>query len=75
MDPALRRQGLGRALAIELVTVARTLGLATVFLRVEPDNVAGIAYYTSSGIVPMSDEEAAEFSAGQPATYHWMRIP
>jgi [ribosomal protein S18]-alanine N-acetyltransferase len=68
VDPALRRQGLGRALALELVTSARTLGLATVFLRVSPDNDVGIACYSSVGFVPMSDEEEAEFNAGQPAT-------
>jgi ribosomal protein S18 acetylase RimI-like enzyme len=73
VDPARRRQGLGRALALELVTSARTLGLATVFLRVSPDNDVGIACYTSVGFVPMSDEEEAEFNAGQRAVYRWMR--
>ena len=73
MDPTLRRQGLGRTLALELVTSARALGLANVFLRVRPDNDVGIACYTSVGFVPVSDEEETAFNAGQPEAYRWMR--
>ena len=73
VDPALRRQGLGRALAVELVTAARAFELSEVFLRVRPDNHVGIGCYASVGFVAMSDEEAATFNAGQPVAYHWMR--
>jgi ribosomal protein S18 acetylase RimI-like enzyme len=73
VDPARRRQGLGRNLAVELVTSARALGLAQVFLRVHPDNDVAIACYTSVGFVPVSVEEETAFNAGQPATYRWMR--
>jgi ribosomal protein S18 acetylase RimI-like enzyme len=73
VDPALRRQGLGRALARGLVTTARALGLANVFLRVHPDNAAGIACYTSVGFFPVTDEEETAFNADQPEAYHWMR--
>ena len=75
VDPALRRQGLGRALANELVSTARALGVANVFLRVHPDNEVGIACYTSVGFVPVSDEEETAFNAGQPAAYRWMTRP
>ena len=73
VDPALRRQGLGRALAAELVGSARALRLAHVFLRVRPDNAVGIGCYATAGFVAVSAEEEAAFNAGQPAAYHWMR--
>ena len=75
VDPALRRQGLGGTLANELVSTARALGLANVFLRVHPDNEVGIACYTRVGFVPVSDEEETAFNAGQPAAYRWMTRP
>jgi ribosomal protein S18 acetylase RimI-like enzyme len=75
VDPALRRQGLGRALALELVGSARALGLANVFLRVRPDNDVGISCYESAGFVRCSAEEEASFNSGQPAAYQWMRWP
>ena len=75
VDPALRRQGLGRALANELDSTARAFGVANVFLRVHPDNEVGIACYTSVGFVPVSDAEETAFNAGQPAAYRWMTRP
>jgi ribosomal protein S18 acetylase RimI-like enzyme len=73
VDPMLRRQGLGRDLALGLVATARDEGLATVFLRVRPDNGVGIACYTSVGFARVSAEDEAAFNAGQPAAYQWMR--
>jgi len=73
VDPGLRRQGLGRALAVELVAAARASGLTNVFLRVRPDNVVAIGCYATVGFAPVSEAEEAEFNAGQPAAYHWMR--
>jgi ribosomal-protein-alanine N-acetyltransferase len=73
VDPALRRQGLGQALALELVAAARAQGLVHVFIRVRPDNAVAIGCYTTVGFVPVTAEEEAEFNADQPATYHWMR--
>ncbi len=73
VDPALRRQGLGRALALELTTCARALGLANVFLRVSPDNLVGIGCYKTVGFVAVSAGEEDAFNVGQPARYHWMR--
>jgi ribosomal-protein-alanine N-acetyltransferase len=75
VDPALRRQGLGRALALDLVATARAEGLADIFLRVSRDNEVGIACYASVGFVRVSAEDEAEFNAGQPAAYQWMRHP
>jgi ribosomal protein S18 acetylase RimI-like enzyme len=73
VDPALRRQGLGRALALDLVATARGEGLANVFLRVRSDNEVGIACYASAGFVRVSAEDEAAFNAGQSAAYQWMR--
>lgn len=73
VDPARRRQGLGRALALELVAAARGRGLAHVTLRVRPDNTIGIACYASAGFVRESAEDEALFNSGQPAAYRWMR--
>jgi ribosomal protein S18 acetylase RimI-like enzyme len=73
VDPALRRQGLGQALAVQLVDTARAQGLANVLIRVRPANVVGIGCYASVGFVPVSADEEAAFNAGQPAAYRWMR--
>jgi len=73
VDPALRRQGLGRGLALRLVARAGDLGLPNIFLRVHPDNVVGISCYESVGFVRCSADEEASFNAGQPAAYQWMR--
>jgi ribosomal protein S18 acetylase RimI-like enzyme len=73
VDPAQRRQGLGRGLAVALVDRARADGLTNIFLRVHEDNSVAIACYGTSGFVRCSPEEEAEFNAGQPATYRWMQ--
>jgi len=75
VDPALRRQGLGQALAVELIRTARAAGQAHVFIRVHPDNATAIACYANVGFVPVTDEEEASFNADQPAAYRWMRHP
>src|SRR3954447_23060641 len=73
VNPALRRQGLGRALAVSLVDRARADGLRNIFLRVDPGNEVAIACYASAGFVRCSAEEEAEYNAGQPAAYLWMQ--
>lgn len=75
VDPALRRQGLGRALSLALVDAALARGLANVTLRVDPDNAGAVALYASIGFVRESAEDEARFNAGQPASYCWMRLP
>jgi ribosomal protein S18 acetylase RimI-like enzyme len=74
VDPALRRQGLGQALAVRLIAAARAQGLAHVFLRVHPDNHVAIGTYATVGFAPVTAEEEAAFNAGQPAAYRWMRL-
>jgi ribosomal protein S18 acetylase RimI-like enzyme len=73
VDPSLRREGLGRALALELVTAAGAFQKSDLFLRVRPDNEVGIGCYRSVGFVAVSPDEETAFNAGQPAAYHWMR--
>jgi ribosomal protein S18 acetylase RimI-like enzyme len=73
VDPAQRRKGLGRALAVALVDRARKGGLTDIFLRVDPRNRVAIACYAGAGFEPCRPEEEAEFNAGQRAAYRWMR--
>jgi ribosomal protein S18 acetylase RimI-like enzyme len=73
VDPAQRRQGLGRALAVSLVDRARADGLTNIFLRVDPGNEVAIACYASAGFVRCSTEEEAEYNTGQRAAYRWMQ--
>jgi ribosomal protein S18 acetylase RimI-like enzyme len=74
VDPAQRRQGLGRALAVALAERARASGLANIFLRVHPDNAVAVACYATAGFVRCSPEDEAEYNAGQPAAYWWMTV-
>ena len=73
VDPAQRRQGLGRTLALALVATARTEGMTNIFLRVHDDNRGAFACYETAGFERCSPGEEAEFNAGQPAAYRWMR--
>jgi ribosomal protein S18 acetylase RimI-like enzyme len=49
-DPALRRQGIGRALMTEAFARFRAAGCRTCVLNVFPDNEAAIALYESFGL-------------------------
>jgi ribosomal protein S18 acetylase RimI-like enzyme len=73
IDPARRGRGLGRALTRALADEARQRGFAEVWLRVVPDNVAARRAYEAAGFVRATPEEEAEFNAGQPRVYVWMR--
>jgi ribosomal protein S18 acetylase RimI-like enzyme len=73
VDPARRRQGLGASLARSLVSRARADDLTNIFLRVHADNAVAIACYAGVGFVRCSPDEEAEYNAGQPAAYRWMR--
>jgi ribosomal-protein-alanine N-acetyltransferase len=46
--PALRRQGVGRALLESAIAAARAAGASAVFLEVAADNVAAIGLYASA---------------------------
>jgi [ribosomal protein S18]-alanine N-acetyltransferase len=74
VDPARRRQGLGRTLAVALVERARAAGLTNIFLRVHPDNTIALACYATAGFVPCSPEDEADYNAGQPTAYRWMTV-
>jgi ribosomal protein S18 acetylase RimI-like enzyme len=73
VDPRRQRQGLGTRLVHELTTLARQDAEADVFLRVQTGNAIAIACYFRCGYRRMSPEEEAEFNAGQPQAYTWMR--
>jgi ribosomal protein S18 acetylase RimI-like enzyme len=73
VDPRRQRQGLGTRLVHGLTTLAREDAGADIFLRVQPGNAIAIACYHRCGFRRMSPAEEAEFNAGQPQTYLWMR--
>lgn len=78
VDPARRRQGLGRRLVDHLLTEARATGLTGCILRVVPDNDAALATYRSVGFVDVDPAAAADWNTGQPTSYVWLehaRIP
>ena len=74
VDPALRRRGIGRALAALLGERAREVGFADVWLRVVPDNEPALAAYRAAGFVRTSPEDEASFNEGQPCAYAWMKL-
>jgi ribosomal-protein-alanine N-acetyltransferase len=49
VDPAARRQGLGRALVEAMAAQAQARGARTVFLEVAADNAAAIGLYEAAG--------------------------
>jgi GNAT superfamily N-acetyltransferase len=77
VDPARRGEGVGRRLTRMLGEHTRQAHpeLATICLRVLPDNLAGQRAYLAAGLqfVDAATEEA--WNAGQPAAYRWMVQP
>lgn len=73
VDPARQRQGHGIRLVQELTALAARHPQTDVFLRVHPDNTIALGCYARAGYERMTREEEAEFNAGQPATYAWLR--
>jgi ribosomal protein S18 acetylase RimI-like enzyme len=71
--PALRGQGLGRALTRALADEAHRRGFADVWLRVVPDNAPARRAYLMAGFERATAEEEAAFNTGQRRTYVWMR--
>lgn len=70
--PELRGRGLGRQLTRILAAKAAATGLATTFLRVEPDNEKAIRCYLASGFVRLGPEESAVWNEGQRREWVWM---
>ncbi|HYJ70155.1 MAG TPA: GNAT family N-acetyltransferase [Nocardioidaceae bacterium] len=73
VDPRRQGQGFGARLVRELTALARQDPDADIFLRVQPDNAVAISCYRRCDYVRMSPREEAEFNAGQPQRYVWMR--
>lgn len=71
--PAVRGVGHGRALTRALADEAHRRGFAEVWLRVVPENDAARRAYEAAGFARATAEEEAEFNAGQPRSYVWMR--
>ncbi len=75
VDPARRREGVGRRLVEVLLDLAHQHGRSDCFLRVVPDNTAARALYRSTGFVEVDEASMAEWNAGQPTSYVWMQHP
>ncbi len=75
VDPARRRQGLGRALVARLLAVARNGGRSACLIRVAPGNDGALALYRSAGFNDVDDATAAEWNQSQPAQYRWLKHP
>lgn len=73
VNPARRREGIGRRLVRVLLDRACGLGRSDCFLRVIPSNNAARNLYLSTGFVEVDEASAALWNEGQPATYTWMR--
>lgn len=71
VDPAHRRNEIGRGLATALAERARQIH-PIVALRVHPDNAIAISAYAAAGFAPVSAGNAAEWNACQPVAYVWM---
>jgi [ribosomal protein S18]-alanine N-acetyltransferase len=51
VDPACRRQGIGRLLVRDLFAIAQHLGGTELFLEVAADNIAAITLYRAEGFI------------------------
>ena len=58
VDPAQRRQGLGRALMQAASSAAAGAGAEEIFLEVAEDNLAALALYTGAGFAPVGRRPA-----------------
>lgn len=74
VDPARRRQGVGRRLVSALAAAARAHRTDLVCLRVHPDNAAAVRVYTAAGFTEVDAATAAEWNEGQPVTYRWLAL-
>ena len=71
--PEARAQGNGRALTRALADAAKRRGFAAVWLRVRLEDVPARRTYEAAGLGRATAEQEAEFNAGQPRVYVWMR--
>jgi len=75
VDPERRGRSFGKLLVRALVHKAQATNLATIMLRVDPDNQIAIGCYLSCGFEPLGPEESAEWNEGQRREWFWMRLP
>lgn len=73
VDPHRRRQGFGRLLVDQLLTLAGRSGRTDCFLRAAPDNPAALALYRSAGFGDVDPAQAAEWNRQQPRDYIWLQ--
>jgi ribosomal protein S18 acetylase RimI-like enzyme len=73
VNPAHRNIGVGRKFVTALVEHAATYGLASLFMRVAPDNDRAIHCYEAAGFARVSASDHAAFNQGQPVEYEWLR--
>lgn len=71
--PAFRGRGVGRALVRGLTALAREAGQENIFMRVHPDNQVALRCHRGAGFEVVEDGLAAEWNAGQPVAYVWLR--
>jgi ribosomal protein S18 acetylase RimI-like enzyme len=72
--PEARSRGVGRRLAGLLAAEAKRRGFRDAWLRVVPTNGAALAAYRAAGFTRATPAEEAEFNAGQPREYAWLRL-
>lgn len=72
VDPARRRQGIGRRLVEALADVALSYDTGSVFLRVHPDNESAIRVYLAARFRFVDESTAAAWNMGQPVNYRWL---
>lgn len=70
--PKLRGQGHGKRLTQAMMSKAGATGMATIFLRVTPDNNVAIACYRACGFEQLGPEDAAVWNEGQRREWVWM---
>jgi ribosomal-protein-alanine N-acetyltransferase len=67
VDPAVRRQGVARALVHAAATAARAAGAETLFLEVAVDNLPAIALYEGAGFEAAGRRRGYYARPGRPA--------
>lgn len=60
VDPTCRRQGVGRFLLTQALSIAGDSGLHTLLARVSRDNIAALALFSRFGFTPVLEAYASE---------------
>lgn len=70
VDAPLRRRGIGRALTLALVDIARGRGCYDQWVGVEPDNKPALATYRSAGAGDQEEFTMLTWEFGDGASHH-----